>query len=91
MGRIGGEEFLCVLPRTTAEQGMQVAQRLLKAISDEKFTAADGTSFSTSISIGIANHEPSIDSADQLYGRADEALYQSKAAGKGRITAYQAS
>lgn len=91
MGRIGGEEFLCVLPRTTAEQGMQVAQRLLKAISDEKFTAADGTSFATSISIGIANHEPSIDSAEQLYGRADEALYQSKAAGKGRITAYQAS
>jgi diguanylate cyclase (GGDEF)-like protein len=90
MGRIGGEEFLCVLPRATAEQSMQVAQRLLKAISDENFTAPNGAGFSTSISIGIANYEPSINSADQLYSRADEALYQSKAAGKGRITAYQA-
>jgi diguanylate cyclase (GGDEF)-like protein len=90
MGRIGGEEFLCVLPRTTAEQSMQVAHRLLTAISNEKLTATDGTHFFTSISIGIANYDPSIDSAEQLYSRADEALYQSKAAGKGRITAYQA-
>ena len=90
MGRIGGEEFLCVLPRTTAEQSLQVAQRLLKAISEENFTTADGASFTTSISVGIANYDSSIKSADQLYGRADEAMYQSKAAGKGRITAYQA-
>ena len=90
MGRIGGEEFLCVLPRTTAEQSMQVAQRLLEAISEETFTTADASTFSTSISIGIANYEPSIHSADQLYSRADEALYQSKVSGKDRITAYQA-
>ena len=90
MGRIGGEEFLCVLPRTTAEQSLQVAQRLLEAISEHVFTTPDGRSFSTSISIGIANFDTSISNADQLYARADEAMYQSKAAGKGRITAYQA-
>ena len=90
MGRIGGEEFLCVLPRATTEQSLQVAQRLLTAISEEKFTTADGRSFSTSISIGIANFDTSIANADQLYTRADEAMYESKAAGKGRITAYRA-
>jgi len=90
MGRIGGEEFLCVLPRTTAEQSMQVAQRLLRAIWAQDFQAADGTRFSISISIGIANYDSTIENANQLYSRADEALYQSKAAGKGRITAYGA-
>ena len=90
MGRIGGEEFLCVLPRATAEQSLQVAQRLLTAISEEQFRTADGRSFSTSISIGIANCDTSVANADQLYTRADEAMYESKAAGKGRITAYQA-
>ena len=90
MGRIGGEEFLCVLPRATAEQSLQVAKRLLNAISAERFNTADGRSFSTSISIGIANFDTSVEDADQLYSHADEAMYQSKAAGKGRITAYQA-
>jgi diguanylate cyclase (GGDEF)-like protein len=90
MGRIGGEEFLCVLPRTTYAQSMHVAQRLLEAISAEEFEAGDGRTFTTSISIGIANFDTSVTNADQLYSRADEAMYQSKAAGKGRITAYQA-
>jgi diguanylate cyclase (GGDEF)-like protein len=86
MGRIGGEEFLCVLPRATAEQSYQVAQRLLDAISQEDFVAADGTHFSTSISIGIANYHTSIEHAEEFYARADQALYRSKAEGKGCIT-----
>jgi diguanylate cyclase (GGDEF)-like protein len=88
MGRIGGEEFLCVLPRATAAQCAQVAERLLKAIQKETFTTDDGETFSVSISIGIADLDSSIRSADQLYSRADRALYQSKAAGKGCITAF---
>jgi diguanylate cyclase (GGDEF)-like protein len=89
MGRIGGEEFLCILPRATAAQSQQVAQRLLDAISAEEFTARDGSVFSTSISIGIANFDASVSSADQLYGMADVAMYHSKKTGKNRITAYQ--
>jgi diguanylate cyclase (GGDEF)-like protein len=88
MGRIGGEEFLCVLPRATSEQCAQVAERLLRAINSETFTAEDGRRFTVSISIGIADYDPSIENADQLYSRADRALYKSKAAGKGRITAF---
>ena len=88
MGRIGGEEFLCVLPRTTSEQCAQVAERLLRAIRSEKFVTDDGREFSVSISIGIADYDTSIETADQLYIRADRALYQSKAAGKGRITSW---
>ncbi len=89
MGRIGGEEFLCILPRATSEQCAQVANRLLTAIAAEKFTAENGEEFSVSISIGIADYDNGVENADQLYGRADRALYQSKATGKGRITSFQ--
>ncbi len=88
MGRIGGEEFLCVLPRTTSEQCAQVAERLLQAIAEHRFTTEDGDSFSVSISIGIADFDGALRNADQLYSRADRALYHSKASGKGRITTF---
>ncbi len=88
MGRIGGEEFMCVLPRTTSEQCAQVAERLLNAISEHRFTTEDGEAFSVSISIGIADYDSTLENAEQLYARADLALYQSKAAGKGRITTF---
>jgi two-component system cell cycle response regulator len=89
MGRIGGEEFLCVLPRATSEQSLQVAERLKDAISTEVFTCKDGSTFSTSISIGIASYSDSVTSADQLYSMADMAMYKSKKTGKNRITAYR--
>lgn len=88
MGRIGGEEFLCVLPRTTSEQCAQVAERLLEAIAEHRFSTPEGEEFSVSISIGIADFDNSLKNADQLYTRADRALYQSKATGKGRITTF---
>ncbi len=91
MGRIGGEEFLCVLPRTTSEQCAQVAERLLAAIANHRFKTAEGEEFSVSISIGIADYDSALKNADQLYARADRALYQSKASGKGRITAFTPS
>ena len=89
MGRIGGEEFLCVLPRATAEQSMQVAERLLQAISEETFRSGDGQEFSVSISIGVADYDHTVKNADDLYNRADQALYRAKTAGKGCIATFQ--
>ncbi len=89
MGRIGGEEFLCVLPRTTSAQCNQVAERLLEAIAGHRFTTGEGETFSVSISIGIADFDGALRNAEQLYARADRALYQSKSAGKGRITTFK--
>ena len=90
MGRIGGEEFLCVLPRTTAAQSMQVAERLLHAISEETFVTDEGEAFSVSISIGVADYDGTVKDADDLYNRADKALYRAKTAGKGRIATFHA-
>jgi diguanylate cyclase (GGDEF)-like protein len=89
IGRIGGEEFLCVLPRASTEQGLHVAQRLLDAISREVFSGKDGSTFSITMSIGIAHFSTDGTSAHQLYSFADTAMYHSKNTGKGRITTYQ--
>ena len=45
--------------------------------------------FSTTVSIVIANFDPSVNTADQLYNFADKALYRSKKGGKNRITTYR--
>jgi diguanylate cyclase (GGDEF)-like protein len=89
MGRIGGEEFLCVLPRTTAAQSMQIAERLLDAISAETFVTEEGQAFSVSISIGVADYDGTVKDADDLYSRADKALYRAKTAGKGCIANFE--
>ena len=89
MGRIGGEEFLCILPRTTLPQCQQVAERLLEAITRETFAAHDGREFSVSISVGVVEYDKSVSNADDLYSRADQALYEAKASGKGRVSAYR--
>jgi diguanylate cyclase (GGDEF)-like protein len=65
-----------------------VAKRLLSAIAEHTFETAEGEEFSISISIGIADYDSNLKSAEQLYTRADRALYQSKATGKGRITTF---
>ena len=68
---------------------MQVAERLLNAISAETFTASDGQPFSVSISIGVADYDMGVESVEELYSRADKALYRAKTSGKARIATYQ--
>lgn len=89
MGRIGGEEFLCVLPRIDQKQCVTIAQRLLNNINQHQFCTPDGELFTTSVSIGIARlNDKTIDS-DMLYVQADQALYQSKRSGKNCVMTYK--
>ncbi len=72
--RLGGDEFLVVARRAFADP-LAVADRILIG------WAKDGRG--TTISAGVALHEPEIANTDTLE-RADQALYQAKAAGKNR-------
>ena len=89
MARVGGEEFLCVLPRTEHSQSVLVAQRLLKSIANFEFFTPKGDPFSTTVSIGIARMNEHVVDSDMLYVQADQALYQSKRAGKNRVTVFK--
>lgn len=84
VGRISGEELMCVLPRTDKLQAGAIAQRIRTAIKRERIDIKQGDGQVT-VSIGIATaHENNID-AKNLYSLADAALYRAKISGKNTI------
>lgn len=88
MGRIGGEEFLCILPRTNAEHSKVIAQRMLEKIAQCQFSHAKSSDIQVTVSIGVASLlDDTTDMAD-LYEQADKALYQAKLEGKNSLHVY---
>ena len=81
-GRWGGEEFLVLLPDTSAADAARVAERLRAAI-EARPVDVRGTSVTVTASIGVAASASA--EAAELVGRADDALYRAKAAGRNRV------
>ena len=90
LGRFGGEEFLVLLPNTNQEQALVMAQRLCDTLANSPVQLDDGTMLEITSSGGVAHGLPSDGSWQQVFQRADGALYQSKKAGKNRISVAQA-
>jgi diguanylate cyclase (GGDEF)-like protein len=85
VGRVGGEEFVMLLPDADSETAGVVAERLMDSIRSHAFRVPHGTRRVT-ISVGIASErvtEPHITGA--LRARADEALYVAKRLGRDRV------
>ena len=90
IARYGGEEFVVLLPNVDEDGAWEVAQRMRLSVYGERIehetSAADG--FLT-ISLGIATLTASRDiMATDLFQAADQALYQSKAAGRNQVSIY---
>ena len=85
-GRIGGEEFMCILPRTDVSTAKQIAERFLCAINQS--TVVKGHQDKVTVSIGIAALSPQCHDIKQLYINADQALYQAKHFGKNQISIF---
>ncbi|WP_258405294.1 GGDEF domain-containing protein [Shewanella mesophila] len=81
VGRVGGEEFLIILPNTSAEQTLSIAQRLVTKIESSNFDGI-APNFKLTISAGIATQTDDDDGFNMLLKRADKALYNAKAAGR---------
>jgi diguanylate cyclase (GGDEF)-like protein len=93
IGRVGGEEFLCVLPRIDSIQCLHIAQRLVKRVNDNVFYVGEDDynqqQVNISVSVGISTTSvETINSAD-LYLQADKALYHAKSRGKNRAIQYR--
>jgi diguanylate cyclase (GGDEF)-like protein len=82
-GRLGGEEFLLLLPHTSVSDGMQTAERLRTTVAELNLHATDQQAKVT-ISIGITQILSS-DSAADCYERADKALYEAKSSGRNKV------
>jgi diguanylate cyclase (GGDEF)-like protein len=80
-GRIGGEEFMMVMPNTTLVGGLATLQRLRDTLAKQTAPAAEGALPDYTFSAGVALAKVH-DTVESLFGRADQALYQAKASGR---------
>ncbi|MCB2227299.1 MAG: sensor domain-containing diguanylate cyclase [Desulfarculaceae bacterium] len=83
VGRLGGEEFALVLPETSAEEALSLAERM-RATMAATPAMYQGEAIPFSASFGVARQMPG-DSVESLLHRADQALYAAKAAGRNRV------
>ena len=81
IGRMGGEEFVWLLPGAGAEEARTAAERLRHAIEQE---SSEGGLPQVTASIGYALWRDG-DDANQLLGRVDKALYEAKEAGRNQV------
>jgi diguanylate cyclase (GGDEF)-like protein len=81
-GRVGGEEFAAFLPETDRAGMAALAERVCQAA--RTVPLPDGSSLS--ISVGGVIWQPGDESSEQVYARADAAMYSAKQAGKNRVT-----
>ncbi|MDA0662055.1 MAG: PleD family two-component system response regulator [Proteobacteria bacterium] len=83
VARMGGEEFVIVLPDTNVTIACAVAERLRQDIETTGFAAPGLTAkLPITISIGVATALESGDTSEAILKRADDALYRAKAAGR---------
>lgn len=89
VGRWGGEEFMVLLDSTSAEDARDKAEQLRERVGSLVFDSDLGE-FSVTLSAGIATFPEDSRRIDELVEKADVALYQSKRAGRNRVTLYAA-
>lgn len=79
LGRYGGEEFMVMLPDTSLEEAVLVAERIRET------SALPAPGPSCTVSIGVTTYQNEFDTVDTLLSRADTALYRAKDKGRNRV------
>jgi two-component system cell cycle response regulator len=84
--RLGGEEFVVVMPETPIQQALVVGERIRHAMESETFAIHQGREqISVTVSIGASHLVGRDDTPDALVKRADNALYKAKAGGRNQV------
>ena len=84
--RHGGEEFAVLLPETPPEQARAVADRLRTTVGENPVKISGGQDVRITVSIGISGWDKTgEDKIEDLLRKADQAMYQAKAAGRNGI------
>jgi len=84
MGRVGGEEFGVLLVETSGTEGVEIAERLRREVS-ELAIEFEGKSISFTVSIGLTTFEKDDLFVKDLFKKADDALYLAKEQGRDRV------
>ena len=81
--RYGGEEFSVLLPETSSEEALTIAERIRRHVEETKFPRRKVT-----VSIGIATLGGNVNTSRELISAADNALYQAKRDGRNNVKVY---
>ena len=83
-GRVGGEEFAALFPSCESELATVIAERLQREVQRLSFTH-EGKTFGITVSQGLASLRGDDLTLDNLFARADVAMYTAKRQGKNQI------
>ena len=81
--RIGGEEFVILLPNCSLEHGIKFAERIRKTVENTKFIYK-GIRIFVTVSIGVTEYKGGQD-LEEFFEKADQALYQAKETGRNKV------
>lgn len=84
LGRVGGEEFAVLLPRTPLKEGQRAAERIRKEVASMEVSEI-GMDRPTTVSIGVTGQARQDRDLANLIRRADEAMYEAKRTGRDRV------
>ena len=86
VARYGGEEFVCILPETSIDGAAIFAERLRERIAAQAFDVSAERPVHLTVSVGLASFpSPRVNSTEDLFARADEALYRAKSGGRNQV------
>jgi two-component system, cell cycle response regulator len=85
--RLGGEEFVIIMPETDLARAFQIGERLRAAIAAEAFRMGPAGELRVTASVGVATVNAATDTPTTIYKRADTALYAAKREGRNRVIA----
>ncbi|WKL57299.1 PleD family two-component system response regulator [Asticcacaulis sp. ZE23SCel15] len=83
--RMGGEEFVVIMPETEAKDAAMIAERVRAQVAAKPFSLTDGRTLDVTISVGVSTSKGAGDTPDTLMKRADQAVYEAKQSGRNRV------
>jgi two-component system, cell cycle response regulator len=89
VARYGGEEFVIILPETSSDDAVVLADRLRQAITAQAVPVAPEQSIHITASIGLAAFPADAQTDDKLTAAADKALYTAKRLGRNQVISFQ--
>ena len=85
--RMGGEEFVIIMPDTDIARAYQIGERLRANIAADNFPIGSDKSIRVTASVGVSTLERGDDTPETIFKRADLALYAAKRRGRNRVAA----
>jgi diguanylate cyclase (GGDEF)-like protein len=83
--RMGGEEFVIILPETALESAVEIAERIRRTLEERTFEY-DGAAIRLTASFGVCCATSAVEQPESLILRSDELLYRSKRDGRNRVS-----